>query len=89
MSPKLKLTITRTRRQTVTLPVALARPIYCPECGREAVTVSRAQAMRLLGITEEALDALSAAGQAHVVQAIADPPLICKDSLFPNSGNQY
>ena len=87
MSPRLKLTITRTRRRTVTLPVALARPIYCPECGREAVTVSRAQAMQLLGITEDGLDDLSAVGQAHLVQTIAGPPLICKDSLFPDRGN--
>ena len=88
MLRKIKLTITRTRRRTVTLPAATPLTYYCPECGRETETVSKAQAAQILCIAEEAFDTLNTAGKVHTLQTTTNHLLVCKDSLFQDRRNQ-
>ncbi len=77
----MKLTITSTRRRTVTLPGEMLSA-YCHSCGREAEIVSKAQAMRMLGTEEENFDTLANAGQVHTLQTVTGHLLVCKDSLY-------
>ena len=81
MKQKLTVTITRLRRQSMTvLKPALRVP--CPFCLREVEALSRVQAACVLGIKERMLDELLAGGRIHSIQTINHHLWVCKDSLF-------
>lgn len=77
----LTLTISRIRRQTVTLlRPALRAP--CPACKREVEALTRGQAEAILGIGDWALNELIVRGDVHEIPTFGRQLWVCKNSLF-------
>ena len=68
------------RRQTIKSYVS-ATQAQCAICGGEAEMLSEAEAMQILGVSDEVLRARIAAGQIHPVLAANGASGICKNSL--------
>jgi len=81
MKRKLKLEITKIRRQFLSLPGARLS-VHCPACGREVEMLARAEAAEILEVEGEMLDALICAGRVHAIETVSGSTKICKDSLF-------
>jgi len=58
-----------------------ASQAQCAICGGEAEMLTEAEAMQILGVSEEVLHARIAAGQIHAVLAANGASGICKNSL--------
>jgi len=58
-----------------------ASQAQCAICGREAEMLSEAEAIQILGVSEEVLRARIAAGQIHAVPTANGASGICKNSL--------
>ena len=68
------------RRQTIKSYV-LASQAQCGICGREVEMLSEAEAIQILGVSEEVLRARIAAGQIHGVLTANGALGICKNSF--------
>ncbi len=68
------------RRQTLRT-FASASQAQCRICGREVETLSEAEAMQVLEVSEEVLRARIAAGQIHAVLTANGALGICKNSF--------
>lgn len=80
MKRKRKVTITKVRRQTMT--VATERlPLWCKFCNREVETVSKAEATVLLQVVGRLLDGSVTSGRIHLIEAGSGSPRVCSDSL--------
>jgi len=77
---RIKITIRTVRRQTIKSYVS-ATQAQCPICGREAEMITEAEAMQILGVSDEVLHARIAAGQIHAVPTANGASGICKNSL--------
>ncbi len=60
-----------------------ASQAQCAICGGEAEMLTEAEAMQILGVSEEVLHARIAAGQIHAVLKANGASRICKNSLSP------
>lgn len=77
----LTVTISRIRRQTVTLlRPALRAP--CPACLTEVEVLTRIQAEAILGIGDWALNELIVKGDVHEIPTFGPQLWVCKNSLF-------
>lgn len=83
MSRKLKVIVTKIRRQTLTAP---ALRMFCTVCEREVEILTPDNAAGILQIEEQALARLVYDGKVHVVQTVNGNLWICKDSLSKRAG---
>jgi hypothetical protein len=81
MKQRLRVKVTRVRRQRISMPAVLLRAL-CQSCKREVETLTRFQAAEILEVEDQVLDALILAGHVHVFETISGSVRICKDSLF-------
>jgi hypothetical protein len=81
MKQSLKLSIARSRRRRLILPMNILR-VYCPSCAREVELISKAEAAGILEVDELALNGLLADGYIHTMQTLSGGLRVCKDSLF-------
>ena len=78
---RLKVTITKVRRETVRLPAAgFALP--CPVCQRDVEILNCSQAAAILEVEQEALPAMLASGVIHGIRTVSGGIAVCKDSLW-------
>lgn len=84
MKRRLKLTITKIRRQVMAMPQAVMF-MHCLTCEREVEMLTMTQAAGILNVGEQTLHDLIAAGQVHALHTVSGNSHVCKDSLFSNS----
>ena len=77
----MKLTITKVRRERVTLPAA-GFAGFCPVCQRNVEILSLSQAAAILEVGDETLEALLASGTIHGIQTVTGSIAVCKHSLW-------
>jgi len=80
MKRKVTVTFTKIRRQTALAPTDVLRA-HCSVCEREVETISQAQAVELLKLAGQSLEALLAGRRVHIVEVLGDELRVCKDSL--------
>jgi hypothetical protein len=81
MKRRLKLTVTKIRRQTAaTLKINLR--LFCPICGYETEMLSLSESAVFLEIEERMLEGLIAVGEVHAFQTAIGSLRVCKNSLF-------
>ncbi len=78
---RLKVTITKIRRERVTLPTA-GFAVPCPVCQRVVEILNPPQAAPMVGVGEEAPQALLASGEIHEIWTASGSVAVCKDSLW-------
>ncbi|HKZ02977.1 MAG TPA: hypothetical protein VJ180_12095 [Pyrinomonadaceae bacterium] len=81
MKRRRKVTITKVRRQTMTV-TSTRVPVWCPWCQREVETLSEADAAMMLQITGRMLDSAVTSGRIHLMEAGSGSPRVCRDSLL-------
>lgn len=84
MKRRHKVTITKLRRQTVSVTTTRV-PVWCPFCKREVETVSEADAAMMLQIAGRMLEGAVKSGRIHLIEAGSGSPSVCKDSLLAAS----
>ena len=81
MKRKLRLKIQKVRRQSITVAGEMFAT-YCANCGQEVEMLSRAQAVQILEVEEEALNVLISGNVVHAIETVSGSQRICKNSLF-------
>jgi len=81
MKRKLKLTVTKIRRQTTAEKIINLRA-FCPICGFETEGLSLAESAFFLEIEDRMLEGLIAVGEVHAIQTASGSLRVCKNSLF-------
>lgn len=77
---KLKVTVTKIRRQTTTVPRMYRA--FCAVCEREVEIINAADAAKILEVEEQTLNQFVSDGKVHAVQTVNGNLWICKQSLF-------
>jgi NMD protein affecting ribosome stability and mRNA decay len=81
MRRRRKVTITKVRRQTVTVTTT-ALLVWCPFCNREVETLSEVDATVMLRLAGRMLDSAVTSGRIHLIETGSGSSRVCKDSLF-------
>lgn len=81
MKRRRKVTITKVRRQTMTV-MTERLPVWCPFCQREVETLSKADAETMLQMAGRMLDGAVESGRIHLIEARSGFDRVCKASLF-------
>ncbi len=81
MKRRLKLIVTKIRRQTVAEKIINLRA-FCPICGFETEMLSLAESAVFLEIEDRMLEGLIAIGEVHAIQTASGSLRVCKYSLF-------
>ena len=81
MKRKRKVTITKMRRQTMTV-ITTRVPVWCPFCKREVETLSKADAETMIQMAGRMLDDAVESGRIHLIEARSGFSRVCKASLF-------
>lgn len=81
MKRKLKLTITKIRRETLAEKRVIFQ-IFCPVCQCEVETITVAESIEILEIDKPMFDGLISTGKLHQISTASGSLRICKNSLF-------
>ncbi len=81
MKRKLKLTVTKIYRQTVTEKIINLRA-FCPICRFETEMLSLTESAVFLGNEDRMIEGLIALGEVHAVHLTSGSLHVCKNSLF-------
>lgn len=80
MKRKLRITVSKVRRQTAAAPPILRA--RCLDCGCEVELLDVIEANKILDIENQTLEALVFAGRVHAIETVSGSRWICKPSLF-------
>ncbi len=86
MKRRLKLTVTKIRRQTVSENKLNFRA-FCPNCHVTTETLSLDESAKFLEIEKQKLEDLIALGDIHTIFTISESLRICQNSLFKKKQN--
>jgi hypothetical protein len=81
MKQRLKVKVTRVRRQRISMPAVPLRAL-CNDCGREVETLNTFQATEILEVEDQVLDALILTRHLHAFVTVSGKLRICKDSFL-------
>lgn len=84
MKRKLRIKISRIRRQNVSPPGMFLRT-QCLLCAREVELLTKAQAAIILEVGDLTLETLLSDGHIHALETVGGRQWVCKDSLFLKS----
>lgn len=84
MKRKLRIKVSRIRRQSVSTPGMFLRT-QCVLCAREVEMLTKAQAAVILEVGDSTLEALLSDGRIHALETVGGHQWVCKDSLFLQS----
>lgn len=82
MKRRLKVTLTKIQRQTVTMRTTNFLRARCPVCDCEVEMLTAADVIGFLEIENQTLENLIAVGKLHVTETVSGGLRFCKDSLF-------